>query len=47
MIEELITEKPEVLNKEAYYDSIINTIVELGTAEDFIDALSELIQQPL
>lgn len=45
VIEELITEKPEVLNKEAYYDSIINTIVELGTAEDFIDALSELIQQ--
>lgn len=45
VIEELITEKPEVLNKEAYYESIINTTVELGAAEDFIVALSELIQQ--
>lgn len=45
VIEELITEKPEVLNKEAYYESIINTTVELGAAEDFIVALSHLIQQ--
>ncbi len=45
IIEELITEKPEVLNKEAYYDSIVNTIVELGAAENFIVALCELIQQ--
>lgn len=45
VIEELITEKPEVLNKEAYYESIINTTVELQAAEDFIVALSELIQQ--
>ena len=45
VIEELITEKPEVLNKEAYYDAIVNTIVEIGSAEDFIIALSELIQR--
>lgn len=45
VIEELITEKPEVLNKEAYYESIINTTVELGTAEEFIVVLSELIQR--
>ncbi len=45
VIEELITEKQEVLNKEAYYESIINTIVELGQAESFIVALSELIQR--
>lgn len=45
VIEELITEKPEVLNKEAYYEAIVNTIVELGRAEDFIDALACLIQQ--
>ncbi len=45
VIEELITEKPEVLNKEAYYDSIINTILMLDCADDFIIALSELIQR--
>mgnify|MGYP004580061589 CR=1 FL=1 len=43
VIEELITEKPEVLNKEAYYESIVDTIVELGNTEDFIVALAELI----
>ena len=30
VIEELITEKPEVLNKEAYYESIVDSIVEMG-----------------
>ncbi len=45
IIEELITEKPEVLNKEAYYAAIVNTIVEIGQAEDFIVALAELIQR--
>lgn len=45
VIEELITEKPEVLNKEAYYESIVNTVVELGQAEEFIVVLSRLIQQ--
>lgn len=45
VIEELITEKQEVLNKEAYYEAIINTIVELGQTENFIVALAELIQR--
>ena len=45
VIEELIAEKPEVLNKEAYYEAIVNTIVELGNAENFIVALAELIQR--
>jgi len=45
VIEELITEKQEVLNKEAYYDAIVDTIVELGQTESFIVALSELIQR--
>lgn len=45
VIEELITEKQEVLNKEAYYEAIVNTIVELGQTESFIVALSELIQR--
>lgn len=45
VIEELITEKPEVLDKGAYYDAIIETIIRIGRAEPFIIALSELIQQ--
>ena len=45
VIEELITEKAEVLDKEAYYDSIVNTIIEIGSAENFIIALAELIQR--
>ncbi len=45
VIEELITEKQEVLNKEAYYEAIVNSIVELGQTEKFIIALAELIQR--
>ncbi|MCM1282047.1 MAG: fructose-1,6-bisphosphatase [Muribaculaceae bacterium] len=45
VIEELITEKQEVLNKEAYYEAIVNSIVELGQTENFIIALAELIQR--
>lgn len=45
VIEELITEKPEVLDKEAYYDAIVDTIISVGRAEEFIVALSELIQR--
>ena len=44
VIEELITEKQEVLNKEAYYEAIVNTIVELGQTDNFIVALADLIQ---
>ena len=33
VIEELITEKAEVLDKEAYYDSIVDTIIEIGRRE--------------
>ena len=33
MIEELITEKKEVLNKEAYYQTIIDTVIEIGQSE--------------
>lgn len=45
VIEELITEKAEVLDKEAYYNSIVNTIIQIGRAENFIIALAELIQR--
>lgn len=45
VIEELITEKAEVLDKEAYYSAIVDTIISIGRAEVFIIALSELIQR--
>lgn len=45
VIEELITEKPDVLDKEAYYNAIVDTIIDIGRAEPFIIALSELIQR--
>lgn len=45
VIEELITEKDEIYDKEKYYASIINTIVRVGEAEDIIIALCNLIQR--
>ena len=45
VIEELINEKSEVQDKEAYYEEIVHTIIEIGRAEEFIIALSELIQR--
>lgn len=45
VIEELITEKKEVLNKAAYYEEIINTIIEIGYADKFIEEMSKLIQR--
>lgn len=45
VIEELITEKKEVLNKTAYYEEIINTIIEIGYADKFIEEMSNLIQR--
>ncbi|NLG03763.1 MAG: fructose-1,6-bisphosphatase, partial [Clostridia bacterium] len=45
VIEELITEKVEVQNKEAYYNEIIHTIIRIGRAPEFIVALSDLIRR--
>lgn len=45
VIEELITEKSEVQDKESYYNEIISTIIRIGRAEEFICAISELIQR--
>lgn len=45
IIEELITEKEDMLNKEAYYDEIINTIIRIGSAGNFIVAMCNLIQR--
>lgn len=45
VIEELITEKAEIQNKEAYYNEIIHTIIRIGRAPQFIVELSYLIQR--
>lgn len=45
VIEELITEKVEVQDKEAYYNEIIHTIIRIGRAYDFIVALANVIQR--
>ena len=45
VIEELITEKADVTDKNSYYNSIVSTIIQIGRAEEFIIALSELIQR--
>lgn len=45
IIEELITEKAEVHDKEAYYNEIIHTIIRIGSAPGFIVALGNLIQR--
>lgn len=43
VIEELITERDDIADKEAYYEEIINTIIRIHAAESFIVALAELI----
>ena len=45
VIEELITVRSELNDKESYYNAIVNTIIDIGRAEKFIIALSELIQR--
>lgn len=45
VIEELITEKQEINDKEKYYKSIIDTIVRVGEADNIIIAVSTLIQR--
>lgn len=45
VIEELITEKEELQDKEAYYNEILHTIIRIGRAPQFIVALSHLIQR--
>lgn len=45
IIEELITEKAEVSDKEGYYNEIIHTIIRIGSAPEFIVALCNLIQR--
>ncbi|GFI04367.1 MAG: fructose-1,6-bisphosphatase [Lachnospiraceae bacterium] len=45
IIEELITEKSDISDKEGYYNEIIHTIIRIGRAPEFIVALSNLIQR--
>ena len=45
VLEELIMTKTEAPEKAFYYDSIIETIIQIGVAEEFIIVLSELIQR--
>ncbi len=45
VIEELITEKVEVEDKEAYYNEIIHTIIRIDRAPEFIVALCDLIRR--
>lgn len=45
IIEELLHERPDRLDKEEYYKGIIKTIVEIKRAPEFITALSKLIQR--
>jgi fructose-1,6-bisphosphatase-3 len=45
IIEELLNEQESTGNKSDYYDSIIATIISIGSAEAFVIALSELIQR--
>ena len=45
IIEELITEKEEVQDKEGYYNEIIHTIIRIDRAREFIIALSDLVKR--
>lgn len=45
VIEELITERMDIRDKESYYNSIVQTIIRVGRAQAFIVALCQLIQR--
>lgn len=45
VIEELITEKVDVRDKESYYSAIVQTIIRVGRAQECIVALCQLIQR--
>ena len=45
VVEELITEKAEVQNKEAYYNQILQSIIRIGDAEAVIEVLCNLIHR--
>ncbi|GKX67892.1 fructose-1,6-bisphosphatase [Inconstantimicrobium mannanitabidum] len=45
VIEELLHEQVDGIDKQQYYDRIITTIIDIGRANEFIIALSKLIQR--
>lgn len=45
IIEELLHEQESVENKQEYYKSVIDTIISIGRAREFIIAMSNLIQR--
>lgn len=45
IIEELITEKEELNDKQAYYNNIIQNIIRLGAADIYIETFCNVIQQ--
>ena len=45
VIEELITERNDITDKQLYYDEIINTIIRIGRSDSFIKAIAELIRR--
>lgn len=45
IIEELLHELPDRLDKEEYYNGIVTTIIRVGRANEFIVAISKLIQK--
>jgi len=45
IIEELLHERPDRVDKEEYYSEIIKTIIRIGRADEFISAVSKLIQR--
>ncbi|MGD9569169.1 MAG: fructose-1,6-bisphosphatase [Sedimentibacter sp.] len=45
IIEELMHKGHEEIDKEEYYSSIINSIIKIGRADEFIIAMSKLIQR--
>ncbi|MCR5294815.1 MAG: fructose-1,6-bisphosphatase [Lachnospiraceae bacterium] len=45
VIDELITERADIADKEAYYDEIVSTIIRIGRSDQFIKAIAELIRR--
>ena len=45
LINELISQNRNCFNKQSYFDSIIETIIKTGYAEDFICSMSDLIKR--
>lgn len=45
IIEELLHEQRDIINKQDYYDGIIETLIDIDRADEFIVAISKVIQR--